>query len=91
MAQEVFVVFKQGVYRHECGGVFLTLGDAERAAESLLRGEPDGYHRYEVVPFRIGEVTSQSFLGGRYDPNLYEPIPVCTFTRVGGVVTKQEK
>jgi hypothetical protein len=91
VSKDVFVVFKQGVYRHECGGVFFTKGDAESAAATLLRGEPDDYHTYEVVPFCIGEITSQVVTPNRFDAHLHEPDSVCTFKRVGGVMTKQEK
>lgn len=56
----LYAVFKVGVYRHECGGVFSTLEVAEAAARGLIVGERDDYHDYEVVPFVLDETTPQS-------------------------------
>lgn len=62
----VYVVFKQGIYRHECGGVFLTVSEAEAAALTLLAGEPDDYHYYTIVPFIVGVRTPQTPLTMEY-------------------------
>jgi hypothetical protein len=48
----IYAVFKQGVYRHECLGVFSSEAMARAAAESYAKGE-DGYHTFEVVPFTL--------------------------------------
>lgn len=52
---EVFAVFKQGVYRHECGGVFSTKDLAVAQADFLARNDYDRYHDYEVVPFNLDD------------------------------------
>lgn len=36
----VYVVFREGVYRYECGGVFSSLPAAEAAARAYKAGEP---------------------------------------------------
>lgn len=59
---KVYAVFKQGVYRHECGGVFSTPELACDAANSLINGERDDYHDYHVVCFEIDQITPQSCL-----------------------------
>lgn len=55
----VYAVFKEAVYRHECGGIFTNADDAVAAAELLRDGEPDGHHCYTVVPFYLDEMTEQ--------------------------------
>lgn len=70
----VFAVFKKGVYRHECGGIFTTFELAQDAAISLLRGERDDYHIYDVVYFNLDEQTPQTTLEQHvmgYDSNPY--------------------
>jgi hypothetical protein len=54
-----WVVFKEGVYRQGCGGVFSTLELAAEAARKLIAGEPDDYHIYKVVPFVLDKITEQ--------------------------------
>lgn len=51
---KVFAVFKEGVYRHECGGVFEAEDAARERADALAREDQDDYHTYEVVPFDLG-------------------------------------
>lgn len=53
MGATVFAVFRGGVYRHECAGIFTTLELAKGAADRLALSEPDGHHDYEVVPFTL--------------------------------------
>lgn len=70
----VFAVFKKGVYRHECGGIFTTFELAKGAAITLLRGECDDYHNYEIIYFNLDESTSQTPVeqhGLDYDGNPY--------------------
>lgn len=55
---QVYCVFREGVYRHECGGVFTTLELAKEAAIGLIRQESDDYHTYGVVPFNLDEITA---------------------------------
>jgi hypothetical protein len=80
----VFAVFREGVYRHECGGVFDTEAAARAAAASLLSNEPDDYHEYVVVPFHLNAV-SEHDPGDTCSPwlscELVEPKPLATYTR----------
>lgn len=55
----VYCVFKHGIYRHECGGVFQSLEFAVQAAKLLAQGEPDDWHWYEVIPFEMNRQTEQ--------------------------------
>lgn len=50
----VYAVFQEGVYRHDCPGVFLTKESAIDAARAAMLAEPDNYHSYDVVPFELG-------------------------------------
>lgn len=52
---KVFAVFQNGVYRHECAGIFDTLDKAENCAEELVAAEKDTYHNYEVCSFELNE------------------------------------
>jgi len=56
---KLFSVFKEGIYRHGCGGVFSTQALAEEAAKKLLGGEKDNYHTYVIVPFDLDVITQQ--------------------------------
>jgi len=61
--KKVYAVFREGVYRHECGGIFSTEELALKAANELLASEPDDYHEYVVVPFVLdvqGELAKNS-------------------------------
>ena len=51
----VYAVFKQGVYRHQCGGVTSDKRKAIRWADELAAADIDSYHEYEVVPFVLGQ------------------------------------
>lgn len=63
----VYAVFKEGIYRHECAGVFSVLERAKQvAAECLERG--DGHHSFEVVPFEVDAPTV--FARDTLDPEL---------------------
>lgn len=85
---ELFAVFREGVQRHECGGIFTTYPKAKAAAIALCRGEPDDWHRYGVVAFNLDEVTPQypateAFTYG----GLLEPPALCEVTREGEELT----
>lgn len=56
---KLFAVFKEGVYRHECGGIFDSKDLAVKAAEKLRDGESDDYHSYAIVPLNLNEITQQ--------------------------------
>ena len=49
----IYAVFKKGVYRHECGGLFSSPEKAIEAAKTLAHAEPDDYHCFEIVPFEL--------------------------------------
>ena len=59
-SMNLFAVFKEGVYRHQCGGIFDDSEKAKEAAEKLRDGERDVYHEYVVVPFILNEITEQT-------------------------------
>lgn len=75
-----YAVFRQGVYRHECGGIFSTEALAQATANALAGGDVDGYHTYEVVPFAMDEPTPVTAAGG-YSPDLNEARPVYVATK----------
>ena len=52
----VYAVFQEGVYRHQCGGIFTELKDAEEAALALIKAERDDWHHYEVVPVKLNTI-----------------------------------
>ena len=93
---KLFLVFKEGVYRHECGGVFSTLEKAETAAKDFLSGEIDDYHKYDIVPFDLDVQTLQNIVTksqinntGEYYINsgeLIEPDSIVIFRRKQGVL-----
>jgi len=53
----LFAVFRQGQYRHECGGIFDSPAAAGDAARALAAGDTDDHHDYWVVPFTLNEPT----------------------------------
>jgi hypothetical protein len=48
---KLFAVFREGIYRHECVGIFSTRKKAATAADTAANKDVDGYHTYAVVPF----------------------------------------
>ena len=65
---KLYSVFKTGVYRHECAGVFSTLDMAEAAAQRCIAGERDDYHTYVVVEFELDTQTPQEPLASETMP-----------------------
>lgn len=57
---EIYVITKQGVYRHEIIGIFHDLDDALGATYEAMLAEPDDYHAFDIsyAPLnkRIGDV-----------------------------------
>ena len=49
----LYIVFREGVYRHECGGVYSTEALAIEAAIALIKGENDDHHHYTIVPLTL--------------------------------------
>jgi hypothetical protein len=72
----VFAVFREGVFRHQCGGIFTTPYEAIEAAKSLMGKESDNYHSYDVVPFLINVVAVEEpdNEGLSFAPDEPEPI-----------------
>jgi len=86
---DLFAVFKTNIYRHGCGGIFATREMAEVAARTLIAGECDDRHDYEIVPFCADSRTDQTgvigtgFNGGG---QLIERMPLLTLHRSGGEI-----
>ncbi len=55
MREIVFAVFREGVYRHECLGVYTDRDPAVDRALAVARAEPDGYHEIHVRGFVLNE------------------------------------
>lgn len=79
---KVYAVFKEGSYRHECGGIFTSLDAAKAAALKLITSEPDDHHEYEVIPFELDVAATQNVYGARRS-YLSEDDPVARFARGG--------
>ena len=77
---KVYAVFKEGVYRHECGGIFSTLELAKKSAKSLISGETDDYHTYSILTFDLDAQTTQ------IDGDLTEPECVFSCRRVNKII-----
>jgi len=56
MKTTVYTVFRFGVYRHECYGIFFTQAQAESLAKTLADNEPDDYHHYGVEEYDIDTI-----------------------------------
>jgi hypothetical protein len=87
LTNPVFAVFREGIQRHECGGIFTKQSDAEKTAYALINGEPDDYHTYTVVEFILDEPSLQIVDGKYGEGELVEEPPVLTLTRNKTVVT----
>jgi hypothetical protein len=70
MQTPIFAVFRQGFYRHECMGIFTTQALAEACMNAARDAEPDKYHAFAVVPFKLNEATP--YINGK--PNEPEPL-----------------
>jgi hypothetical protein len=55
----LYAVFKEAVYRHECGGIFATLDDAVIAADTLAENDVDNHHIYQVYDFTLNRINRQ--------------------------------
>ncbi len=51
---EVYILIREGVYRHEILGVFLDLSAANESANELIKSERDSYHCITVYLAPIG-------------------------------------
>ena len=87
---KIYVVFRNGVYRHECGGIFSTFELAKSAAKCLLEGEPDDYHYYDIVMFELDMQTTHMQTSVIDYGELAESKPICTLTRNDGIIIEYE-
>lgn len=92
----VYLVFKEGIYRHECAGVFTSLPVAEGVAARRIAGERDDYHVYTLVAMDLDSETPQTpatpytYPSGRTvleGGELVEPTTLCAWSRKGTEVT----
>lgn len=51
----LYAVFQEGVYRHDCVGVFDADRKAIDAADLTAANDRDSYHDYRVVPLVLNE------------------------------------
>ena len=86
---KVYAVFKEGIYRHECGGIFGLKSLAWDAAMRLIQGETDDYHSYQIVEFTLDETSIQEIHA--HSSYLNEPEWIVEFRRKGEVVTIEDK
>lgn len=54
--QHAYLIFKHGVYRHECCGIFTDYDTAQSLAIRLMETEPDCYHYYVVIKFGLDKI-----------------------------------
>lgn len=70
-AFELYVVCREGVYRHELGGVFTTKEAAIEGAKEMRSREDDTYHIWSVVgPFAMNALITEDvtpFSGGIWE------------------------
>lgn len=72
----VYAVFRTGIYRHECLGIFSMQAGAILCAEEAATHEPDPRHGFEVVPFEVNERTPMEAPNGYlFWPRYPEPKP----------------
>ena len=86
---KVFVVTREGIYRHEICGIACTAADAKIMADTVAAADVDAYHKYVVYPFTLGEATPvvidyTLFREDGFD--LIEPDPIYAVNK-NGVVT----
>lgn len=82
----LFAAFFQGVYRHECIGIFSTVERAEEGARAALGRLPDDYHSAEIVEFELDVPTpSKKDIG--WGTRTVEPAPILRLLRECGVIT----
>lgn len=51
---DIFVVTREGVYRHEIVGAYHDVDAAIEAAKIAAANEPDDYHSFEVAHLNVG-------------------------------------
>jgi hypothetical protein len=64
----VYMVFRVGIYRHECGGIYTHKDRAIEVARVLIAAENDDHHHYEIVPFQFD--TQPELVENRLHPHM---------------------
>ncbi len=49
----VYAVFQEGVYRHDCVGIFSTINIAREEARKAILTEDDDYHHFNICSFEL--------------------------------------
>jgi hypothetical protein len=82
---KVFIVTREGVYRHEIEGVYLTEAEAREKALEALKSQGDDYHSFDVMWMMVGQpgehlVSSyvRKDVRGKRNPKTYEKGPILT-------------
>lgn len=72
----LFSVYREGAYRHQCGGIFSTLDLAKQAANKFAENDSDDYHEYVVHIYVLDQVlpTGKAFM--RDSPPIQEGEPL---------------
>lgn len=78
---KIYVVIKQGVYRHSLIGAFTHEQEAVDAAKIAACAEPDGYHEFPIFGLNLGDVNVEAPSGYGHPYNDTHLI-VCTVKRV---------
>lgn len=50
---KLYAVFKEGVYRHDCYGIFSTQEKAEAVAKEAAEAETDDWHNFDVQEYAL--------------------------------------
>lgn len=70
---QVFAVFREGVYRHECCGIFTDKDKAIACADAAADADGDSWHEYRVYPFTLNVPTPMGkYFSGVYSPSVDE-------------------
>lgn len=79
----VYAVFREGIYRHECVGVFSSQERAEDAARAVVAVERDSYHTYRVYPYELD--VAGAFALGEWsgEDSVAEPDHISEFEKAG--------
>jgi hypothetical protein len=64
VCMKVYAVHREGVYRHECCGIFRALDHAREVAQVLATG--DDYHDFEVYEYEVGKASQRTEGDGRW-------------------------
>jgi len=72
---EVFVVIREGVYRHEIVGIFSDFIKAKDIAKETIENEEDDYHKFLVGKCEIDKVIEDIEILGSFSRDDYENHP----------------